>query len=435
MSSVNFKRLSREMDGRSGWGSSLILFLVLILLTSVGIWSNYAELDNVTRGDGRIISSMQNQTVQAGEGGIILRRYVSENSTVSKGDLLFEIDPIDASSELNQMMQRFNGLKIREMRLRAEIDRQSQFMVPQNLAVTAPNVALSEESLFVARTLELQGKINVLEQRLARSKQDIVAAEVSFQSASQTMDLLNEEIAVVEPLVKQNIAPATQLLGLKRELEQALGSRESAKVSIEQARLAIGELRREIDNTQSNYKLTALDELTQVVTQKSELSEALPRLEDRVSRTLVRAPMDGVINTLNFRTQGGYVRTGDVILDLVPTGEALVVEGKIKPQDISRIKKGDEVRIRLSAYDSSKYGHVLGRVERISPDAVLDDRSGVAAHYLIDVGIEGEMFVDGEAVELLPGMTATVDVLSGKRTVFEYFWQPLAKVGELALRD
>ena len=435
MSEVSFKNLSREMAGRSSWGNSLIILIVFALLASLSVWSNYAELDSVTRGDGRVISSMQNQSVQAGEGGIILRRYVSENSSVSKGELLFEIDPIDAASELNQMLQRYTGFEIREMRLRAEIARQVQFTVLPTLAARAPNVALSEESLFAARRLELRGAINVLEQRLARSEQDVIAGEVSAESASRMMDLLTAEIEVVEPLVKEKIAPATQLLSLQRELEQARGVRESARVSIEQASLAIEEIRREIDNARDAYSLAALDELTQVVTQKSELNEALPRLKDRVSRTLIRAPMDGVVNTLNFRTSGGYIRTGDVVLELVPTGEALVVEGKIKPQDISRIKNGDEVRIRLSAYDSSKYGHVLGRVDRISPDAVMDKQTGSASHYLIDVLIEDEMIIDGEVVELLPGMTASVDVLSGKRTIFEYFWQPIAKVNELALRD
>ena len=435
MSEVSFKNLNREMAGRSSWGNSLIILIVFALLASVSIWSNYAELDSVTRGEGRVISSMQNQSVQAGEGGILLRRYVSENSSVSKGDLLFEIDPIDAASELNQMLQRYTGFEIREMRLRAEIARQMQFTVLPALASRAPNVALSEESLFAARRLELRGAINVLEQRLARSEQDVIAGEVSAESASRMMDLLTAEIEVVEPLVREKIAPATQLLSLQRELEQARGQRESARVSIEQASLAIEEIRREIDNARDAYSLTALDELTQVVTQKSELNEALPRLKDRVSRTLIRAPMDGIVNTLNFRTSGGYIRTGDVVLELVPTGEALEVEGKIKPQDISRIKNGDEVRIRLSAYDSSKYGHVLGRVDRISPDAVMDKQTGSASHYLIDVLIEDEMIVDGEVVELLPGMTASVDVLSGKRTVFEYFWQPIARVNELALRD
>ena len=435
MTEVSFKSLSREMAGRSSWGNSLIILIVLALLVSLAAWANYAELDSVTRGEGRVVSSMQNQSVQAGEGGIILRRYVSENSAVLKGDLLFEIDPIDAASELNQMQQRFTSFEIRELRLRAEIARLGQFTVPQTLAAKAINVALSEESLFAARRLELRGQISVLEQRLARNEQDVVAGEVSEESAGRMMNLLEYEIEVVEPLVKEKIAPATQLLSLQRELEQARGTRESAIVSIDQATLAIEETRREINNARDAYGLAALDELAQVIAQKSELSEALPRLKDRVSRTLIRAPLDGVVNTLNFRTAGGYIRTGDIVLELVPTGEALVVEGKILPQDISRIKKGDEVRIRLSAYDSSKYGHVAGRVDRISPDAVMDQQSGSASHYLIDVVIEGEMVADGEVVELLPGMTASVDVLSGKRTIFEYFWEPIAKVNELALRD
>lgn len=435
MSDESFKKISGDMAGRSGWGSSLIIVIVIALIASLSTWSTYAELDNVARGEGRIISPIQNQSVQAGEGGIILRRYVSENSSVAKGDLLFEIDPIDASSELNQMSKRFAGLEIRELRLRAEIAGREQFAVPQSLSAQTPTVALSEESLFVARRLEVQGQVNVLEQRLARSGQDVIAGEVGVASAGRTMVLIEDEIAVVEPLVREKIAPATRLLGLQRELEQARGTRDSARVAIRQAGLAIQEINSEIVNARDAYALASLDELAQVVSQKSELSEALPRLEDRVSRTLIRAPMDGVVNTLNYRTPGGYIRTGDVVLELIPTGEALVVEAKINPKDISRIKLGDEVRIRLSAYDSSKYGHVAGRLERISPDAVVDERSGSATHYLIDVAIEGEMFVKGAPVELMPGMTASVDVLSGKRTVFEYFWQPIAKVSELALRD
>jgi adhesin transport system membrane fusion protein len=348
---------------------------------------------------------------------------------------MFEIDPIDAASELNQMSKRLVGLNIRELRLRAEIARESKFSVPQGLASQVPTVALSEESLFAARRLELQGQINVLDQRLARSEQDVIGGKVSEDSAGRTMQLLQEEISVLEPLVRENIAPATSLLSLQRELEKARGIREGARVGVTQANLTIAEVMREIENAKDAYVLSSMDELAKLVAQQSELIEALPRLEDRVSRTLIRAPLDGVVNTLNFRTLGGYIRTGDVVLELVPTGEALIVEAKIQPQDISRIKVSDEVRIRLSAYDSSKYGHVLGRVDRISADAVIDDRSGSATHYLIDVLIEGNMIVNGEVVDLMPGMTASVDILSGKRTVFEYFWQPIAKVNELALRD
>lgn len=435
MGDIDFKRLSRDMAGREGLSGSLIMITIATLVALAILWASWAELDNVTRGEGRIVSSVQNQLVQAAEGGVILRRFVSENSTVAEGEVLLEIDPVDASSELNRVAQRLAALDIKELRLRAEIEG-SEFVVPADLNARSPMVALTEQSLFAARRAELSGQLAVLEQRLRQRGQDLRSAESTVGTAERTAGYLEEEIAVVEPLVRDNIAPATRLLELQRQLEQARGERDRAAVGIDQARSGMVELETEIENARANYRLRAMDELNTVVAEQSELAESLPKLEERVSRTVIRAPMQGIVNQLNFRTPGGFVNTGDVILELVPTGEALIIEAKIMPQDISRIRVDDAVRIRLSAYDSAKYGTVDGRVIRISPDAVVDEQNGGASHYLVDVAIEGELLLEtGEAVTFIPGMTATVDVLSGKRTVLEYFWQPIARVQELALRD
>lgn len=435
MSDIDFKRLSRDMAGREGLAGSTIMAVIGVLVVLALAWASWAELDNVTRGEGRIISSVQNQMVQAAEGGVILRRFVSENSKVAEADVLFEIDPVDASSELNRVAQRLAGLDIKELRLRAEIAG-TEFVVTAELNARSPMVTLTEQSLFAARRAELAGQLAVLEQRLQQRGQDLRSAESTVGTAARTAALLEEEIAVVEPLVKDNIAPATRLLDLQRQLEQVRGERDRAAVGIEQARSGMAELKTEIENARANYRLRAMEELNTVVGEQSELREALPSLEERVSRTVIRAPMAGIVNQLNFRTPGGFVNTGDVILELVPTGEALIVEARIMPQDISRIRLDDAVRIRLSAYDSAKYGSVDGRVIRISPDAVVDPQNNGASHYLVDVAIEGELTLDnGENVTFIPGMTATVDVLSGKRTVLEYLWEPVAKVQELALRD
>ena len=436
MSDIDFKKLSREMAGREGLGGSTIMFTIIALVGLALVWANWAELDNVTRGEGRIVSSVQNQMVQASEGGVILRRYVSENTVVAEGEVLFEIDPVDASSELNRLAQRLAGLDIKELRLRAEING-SEFSVTAELNARSPMVALTEQSLFAARRAELAGQLAVLEQRLQQRQQDLRAAENSLGTAERTAGFLEEEIAVVAPLVRDNIAPTTRLLELQRQREQALGERDRSSVGIEQARSSMVELETEIDNAKANYKLRAMDEINTVVAEQSELSESLPRLEERVSRTVIRAPMEGIVSRLNFRTPGGFVNTGDVMLELVPTGEALIIEARIMPQDISRIRLDDAVRIRLSAYDSAKYGTVDGRVIQISPDAVVDERNQGASHYLVDVAIEGDLVLEktGQAITFIPGMTATVDVLSGKRTVLEYIWQPMAKVQELALRD
>ncbi|MBQ77396.1 MAG: secretion protein HlyD [Cellvibrionales bacterium] len=436
MSDINFAALSREMAGREGLGGSSIMFIIIALIGSALYWANWAELDNVTRGEGRIVSSVQNQMVQASEGGVILRRFVSENSIVAEGEVLFEIDPIDASGELNRLTQRLAGLNIKELRLRAEIEG-VEFEAPSVLSARSPMVTLTEQSLFAARRSELAGLLAVIEQRLAQRQQDLRAAKNSFGTAERTAGLLDEEIKVVAPLVRDNIAPATRLLELQRQREQALGERNQGSVGIKQALSGMAELKAQAKNEREGYKLRAMDELNQVVSEQTELAESLPRLEQRVSRTVIRAPMDGIVSRLNFRTPGGFVNTGDVVLELVPTGEALIIEAKIMPQDISRIRLEDAVQIRLSAYDSSKYGSVDGRVLRISADAVVDEKNDGVSHYLVDVGIEGNLTLKGknEPVTLIPGMTASVDVLSGKRTVLEYIWQPMSKVQELALRD
>jgi membrane fusion protein, adhesin transport system len=436
MSEIDFKKLSRQMAGREKLSGSMILLTILLLVITSVYWANHAELDNVTRGDGRIISSAQNQMIQASEGGVILRRYVSENTIVSEGEILFELDPIDASSDLNSLLQRLSALDIKEARLRSEITGKD-FTLSPDIEDGMSIVALTELSLFAARKTELNGELAVLEQRSEQKSQDLEAAQATFEASKRTMELLEEEIAIVAPLVKDNIAPKTRLLELQRNLEKSRGDLNRAKVSINQARSGERELAFQIQNASDNYILNAMDELNSVVAKQTELMEALPRLKERVSRTIIRAPMGGVVNRLNFRTTGGYVNTGDIILELVPTGEALVVEAKISTKDISNIFIDDEVKIRLSAYDSAKYGSVKGRVIRISPDAITDDSGVAESYYLIDVAIEGELFIEDEgiAVTFIPGMTATVDVLSGKRTVFEYIWQPVTKVKELALRD
>lgn len=434
MSAVDFKTMAREMSGQDSARNSIIMFVVITLLVVVGAWANLTELDNVTRGEGRVISAIQNQNVQAAEGGVILRRYVSEGSAVASGDILFEIDPIDANSELNRILQRRAALTIKELRLRSEIA-DEDLSISNELRAQTPSVAASEESLFQARRTELAGALAILEQRLVQRQQDLLEAQVSIETLQNTQGLISQEIDIMEPLVRQAIAPETRLLELRRELEQSRGALARARASETAARAGIAEIENEIRNRRDDYILSSMQDLSSAVAELSELAEALPALEERVGRTVVRAPVTGIVNQLNFRTPGGYVNRGDIMVELVPTEDGLVIEAQIKPADISNIRLEDLVRIRFSAYDSSRYGTVEGRVIRISPDAVQDRDTG-ETNYLIDVEIEGEILLeDGTPVVFLPGMTATVDVLSGKRTVLEYIWQPVARVQELALRD
>ncbi|WP_430464787.1 HlyD family type I secretion periplasmic adaptor subunit [Tabrizicola sp.] len=434
MSDMNFRKISDELAGKQSMFNSAILFSTAGLIATFAIWASFAELDNVTRGQGKVASSVQNQLVQAGEGGVILRRYVSENSAVTEGEVLFEIDPVDSASELNRLMERRLAMSIKEARLRAEIA-QTDFTIADELRAGSPIVAATEENLFMARKAELSGALAVLEQQRNQRLQDLEGAAARRDSAGRTMDLIQKEIDVVQPMVAENIAPETRLLELQRELESARGQFDAGNVAISQAEAGIAAIDGEISNRREAYVLQSMDELAAVVADLSELNEALPLLQERVSRTVIRAPMDGIVYRLNYRTPGGYIKTGDVVLEMVPTGEDLVVAAQIDPKDISNIRLDDAVRIRLSAYDSSRYGTLDGRVTRISADALANEETGTT-YYQVDVAIEGTiMLEDGVPVVLKPGMTATVDVLSGKRTIWAYIWEPVAKVKELALRD
>lgn len=434
MSSTDFKTLAREMRGREGIRGSLLMLVILLFLAMAVTWASLTEIDNVTRGEGEIVSAMQNQLVQAAQAGVLLERYVSEGDAVAEGDVLFEIDPVEAMGELDRIRQRYSALQIKEIRLRAEIaDR--PMTVPPALEAAAPSVAQGERDLYRSRRAELDSAVAILEQKMAQRQQDLARTAVEIRTAETTAALLTEEIDIIAPLVAQEAAPRTRLLDLQRRREEARGQFARGETSRLQAEAALMETREELRNRREQYARESTQELAAVVAEKAELEKSLPALESRVTQTTVRAPLDGKINRINFRTRGAFVQRGDVLLEMVPTGESLIVEAKIAPQDRSSIRPDADVILRFSAYDSSRFGTVDGRVLRISPDAVRDEQTGTS-HYIVDIAIVGGLRDEnGDELEFIPGMTATVDILSGKRTVLEYIWQPVAKVQEIALRD
>ncbi len=247
--------------------------------------------------------------------------------------------------------------------------------------------------------------------------------------------LIRREIDTIEPLVKNGLAPETRLLALQREEEAAQGQANSAESSQNRVLAGLDEIDEQLKAEQQAYRTSALTDLSAIEGEMAELSARIPALESRVERTSVRSPVDGVINRLNYVTADAYVSTGDVLLEIVPTGSDLIVETRIDPKDIAEIVVGQEVKISLTAYDPSRYDRIDGNVISISADALSDQQTG-QQYYLVDVSLEGTLYeTDGSEVTILPGMVASIDVLSGKRTVLDYFWQPIAKTKDKALRD
>lgn len=434
MSDIEFKQLAKEMAGKQRNSSSVLLLSIVTLLAIIMLWASVTELDNVVRGSGKTVSEAQNQLVQSSEPGVIRNRYANEGDLVKKGDLLFDIDPVDAKTQLDQAQKRFASLTIKSIRLKAEVDSDLPSF-PESLIEVAPTAVSTELALFQARRDDLSSKSAILEQRRLQKLNEIQELKIQYETSQNGLKLIRREIETLEPLVKAGLAPETRLLALQREEEAALGQSNSAESSQNRVLAGLDEIDEQLKAEKQSYVTSALTDLSAIESEIAELSARIPALESRVERTSVRSPVDGVINRVNYVTADAYVSTGDVLLEIVPTGSDLIVETRIDPKDIAEIVVGQEVKISLTAYDPSRYGRIDGNVLSISADALSDQQSG-AQYYLVDVSISGTLFEDdGSEVTILPGMVASIDVLSGKRTVLDYFWQPIAKTKDKALRD
>ena len=434
MSEVDFKSLAKEMSGKQKSSSSILLLSIITLVAVIMLWAATTELDNVTRGAGKTISEAQNQLVQSSEPGVLRRRYFNEGDFVSKGAVLFDIDPVDAKTQLDQAQKRLSSLRIRSTRLKAEIDG----TVPNyasELIEAAPASVSTELALFRARLDDLNAQSQILEQRRLQKLNEIQELKIKYQTASNGLDLIRRQIKTIEPLVKTGLAPETRLITLQREEETALGQANSAESGQNRIQSALDEIDEQFKAEKQAYITSALTDLSSIESEISELDARIPALESRVERTTVRSPVDGVINRINYVTEDAYVNTGDVLLELVPTGSALIVETRVDPKDIAEIVEGQDVKISLTAYDPSRYGRIDGKVLGVSADALSDTQTG-QQFYLVDVSIDGILYEkDGTEVTILPGMVASIDVLSGKRTILEYFWQPIARTKDKALRE
>ena len=434
MSDIEFKQLAKQMAGKQKNSSSILLLSVVTLIAVIVLWASTTELDNVVRGSGKTVSEAQNQLVQSSEPGVIRSRYANEGDFVKKGDLLFDIDPVDAKTQLDQAQKRYAALQIKAIRLKAEVDGTAPFF-PEKLIEAAPTAISTELALFQARRDDLSSKSSILEQRRLQKLNEIQELKIQFKTSQNGLKLIRREIETLEPLVKAGLAPETRLLALQREAEAAIGQSNSAESGQNRVLSGLDEIDEQLKAEKKAYVTSALTDLSAIETEIAELSARIPALESRVERTSVRSPVDGVINRLNYVTADAYVSTGDVLLEIVPTGSDLIVETRIDPKDIAEIVVGQEVKISLTAYDPSRYGRIDGNVLSISADAISDQQTG-GQFYLADVSISGMLYEnDGTEVTLLPGMVASIDVLSGKRTILDYFWQPIARTKDKALRD
>ncbi|WP_319498683.1 HlyD family type I secretion periplasmic adaptor subunit [uncultured Cohaesibacter sp.] len=416
---------------RSGL-SWLLLLTIVAMLIGGGFWAANASVDEVVRGQGRFIAAQENQLLQSLYPGVVSSVHVQEGDAVSVGQDVISIDDTSALSELGEVKERIAALDVRQMRLMAEVkgtvlDYSDRPDLPQQLCD-------EELALYNVRQDALEQELAVARQQVAQRRIEMVENETKLREIVGTMNLTTRELELARDLNRTGSIPELQLIRLER---QALAERrEKAVLEASSPRIeaAIAEAQAKLSAVTSSYMARAREELAKSLGERNVLKESITRLQAKVARTVLRSPVNGIVNTMHVKTVGAVVQQGAVLVEIVPSDSDLRVQARVSPRDIAFIHPDQDARVKVTAYDYTIYGDLAAHVERISADTVTD-KEGQTYYQVILKADKNGLGSKNKRLPIIPGMIASVDILTGSKTVMDYLLKPLKKAQWEALRE
>lgn len=420
---------------RSVRGEQFLVWVMLLCVVVLFMWAYFAVLDEVVRGVGKVIPSSQVQVVQNLEGGIIEQINVAEGDLVEPGQVLLVIDDTRFDSSLQESRMRSLGLQAKSIRLMAEAGGLAAMpALPKQISEALPQLSDQEQRLFVERRGEHEAGHRILSEQMVQKQQAIAELTARTERLARSLSLTERELKVTRPLRDQGAVSEVEILRLQRQVNDLRGEMDEAKLAIPRARAELAEVEQRRIELDAGFRKEARAELNEVTSELNTLEASNVALNDRVQRTQVRSPIRGVVKSLSVRTVGGVVQPGMDLVEIVPVGESLLVEAKIKPRDIAFLRPGLPAKVKLTAYDFAIYGGLKAQVEHISADTFLEEDG--EAYYLVRVRTTDPELTKGDkAFAIIPGMTAEVDILVGEKTVLSYLLKPVLRARETALRE
>jgi adhesin transport system membrane fusion protein len=411
------------------------MFIIVGFFILAVVWAAVAEVDQMSSGEGRVVPSRQVQVVQNLEGGIVSELHVREGDFVESGQVLMQLDATQFSSDFMENQTKFLGLQAVVTRLRAEID-DTPLTFPEEIEKRLPKVAGTERDLHLSRSRELAAALAKLDSQHQQRLHEIEEAKARIAQLQTAIRLARDELAILEPLVARGINAPVELIRLKREESQNLGDLEVAKNSLLRLSASIDEIKEGIKEARAQFRSRALKELNEAQVNMEALGQTLTSRDDRLRRTVIRAPVTGVVKQLFVNTIGGVVRPGMDLLEIVPAEENLIVEAKIKPSDIAFLRPGLDAVVRFTAYDYTIFGSLAATLDQISADTILDEERK-DRFYVIRLKAKTNSLLDkgGKPLPIIPGMTVSVDVKTGKRTILQYLMKPFRKLSGEAFHE
>jgi adhesin transport system membrane fusion protein len=420
---------------RKGSSIAFILTLVIaLLMVTFVVWAHFTVLDEVTRGMGSVIPSQKVQMIQNLEGGILQEISVEENQIVNKGDILIRIDNALAASQYRDAFTKAAEHEAAILRLNAEIAGKSKLVFPETFEGADLQVMRDQQAIFRARNELLQAELNVLRSQHSQKQQEIAEMKSRKAQLEEGIGLAKQQRDIAKPLVDQGVYARVDYLALEREISSLQGDIDALRLAIPRIRQAANEASRRIEQRRAEVKTQALDEMNSRRGELKSLQQIMSAGEDRVTRTDVRSPVRGTIKQINLNTIGGVVRPGESILEIVPLDDTLLIEARIRPADIAFLHPGQKAMVKITAYDFAIFGGLDGVLEAISADTIEDDDG--ESFYKVKLRTQKNAIAyRGEELPIMPGMTASIDILTGKKSVLAYLLKPILRAKQNALRE
>ncbi|MEM7067357.1 MAG: HlyD family type I secretion periplasmic adaptor subunit [Pseudomonadota bacterium] len=411
--------------------------ILLILLGAIGLfvaWAWYSELEQVTSGEGRVIPSGQTQVIQTLEGGLVSHIYVQEGEIVEKDQALVQIDDTSFSSKLGELQQQEAALIAERFRLLAEAELQENFRIPELFRSKHASTSIAEEQVFSSRRNQLINELEVLDSRLTQKNFELRELQAQENKLVSTLAPLQKEAELTEKMVQSGVIPEVEYLRLESRLAELQGDLDVNRASQPRIQASIEEAGKLTKTTKNNYSLTARERLAKLEAELSIIQETMKAATDRVTRAELKAPVKGIVNKINVTTIGSVVQPGRDIMEIVPVDDGLMIEARIRPQDVAFIKPDEQASVKLTAYDYLIYGDLKGRVVRIGADTIAD-QDGEEFYQVIIRTDKNHIGKMENKFPIIPGMVATVDIKTGKNTVLSYLLKPVLRAKTESLRE
>jgi len=427
-----------DWEGEADWTrlqqdplrARLLMRVVGITLIVLIVWAAFAKVDEVTRGEARVVPTSQVQIVQSVDGGIVEELMVKEGQVVEVGQILMRVDPTRFASNLQESRVSQAALKAKQMRLNA-LTRGTAFNPPADLIKEAPEAVAQEARLYESRRAEISAQVSISQNQLAQRQQELNEMRARKDQADRTLELMTKELNATRPMIASGAVSEVEVLRLEREVARIRGDREQAIAQISRVQSAILEATRKIEEVTLTARNQMSGELSETMGKLAAMSESGKTLEDKVKKADIRSPMRGTIKRLLVNTLGAVVQPGKELVEVVPLDDALILEVQIAPKDIGFLRPEQKATVKFSAYDYSIYGGLTADVINIGADSVLDEKGNAFYH----VRVRTHRPSLGPGLPIIPGMVAQVDILTGKKTVLSYLLKPVLRARANALTE